>query len=213
MRRVSYMCWLSLAMLLGLASCSDDDDDYYPSVVTDMMLVSTGDDGIANKAALDNGMVYDVSGQKIRVSDEKSVIRVMGRYTLDGGHMNIYGMEQVYCRKSYHADSIGVQVDGQIYTGEQYLPRDPVKLISIWKSGAFVNLCVGVMTNGKYYSQYVFAEDSVAHYSLVHRRNADDGEAYTKKVYLSMPVTSDTDTLTFSVKTYDGWVTKGFRWK
>lgn len=200
--------------LVSVASCSDDDDGgYYPSVVTDMMLVSTDEEGMAKKVALDDGTVYDVLAQRRHVADGKSVFRVMGRYTIDNGHMTIYGMESVYCRQSYHADSIRVQIDGQIYMGAQYLPRDPVKLISMWKSGSFVNLYVGLMTSGLDASQFVFSEDSVGHYSLVHRRRAEDGEAYTKKRYLSMPVPSDVDTLTFSVKTYDGWVTKGFRWR
>lgn len=202
-----------LAVLLGIASCSDDDGDYYPSIVTDMMLVSTDSDGMAKNVALDDGTVYDVSELRMHVAGGKSVFRTMGRYTVDGGRINIYGMESVYCSQSYHADSIRVQIDGEIYSGAQYLPRDPVKLISMWKSGSFVNLHLGVMTNGDYLSQYVFSEDSAAHYSLVHRRRADDGEGYTRNVYLSMPVPSDVDTLTFSVKTYDGWVTKGFRWR
>lgn len=211
---IDKLIWtIAILCLICLTSCSDDDGADVPSLVKDFMLVSTDSEGLAKRTALDNGIVYDVSAQKLKVAGKKTVVRVMGTYTLNGGVMTVYGMEHVYCHAAYPADSIRVIKNGQVLTGAEHLPHDPVKLISVWKSGSFVNIYAGVMTNGDFSSQCVFSEDSVGHYSLVHKRNSKDDEAYTKKVYLSMPVPRNVDRVTFSLNTYDGWVTKVFKWK
>ncbi len=210
-KRAAALAVMAGGCMMCLVACSDDDGDYVPPVQKDMMLVSTDADGVAKRVALDDGTLYDVSAQKLEIADGKTVVRVMGSYTLSAGEMRIYGMEQVYCHSSYWVDSIRVVKGDVVVSGAEHLPRDPVKLISMWKSGAFINLHVGVMTGGDFKSQWVFCEDSVGHYSLVHKRNTDDSEAYTKQVYLSMPVPDGRDSVTFSVKTYSGWARKGFR--
>ena len=87
---IDKLIWtIAILCLICLTSCSDDDGADVPSLVKDFMLVSTDSEGLAKRTALDNGIVYDVSAQKLKVADKKTVVRVMGTYTLNGGVMTV----------------------------------------------------------------------------------------------------------------------------
>ena len=90
------------------------------------------------------------------------------------------------------------------------LPRDPMKVISMWKSGGYLNMHLGLMTTDNGAHQFAFCEDSTGHFSLLHQRPASDGSAYTENVYMSMPLPQGLDQFTFTVKTYDGNYTRTF---
>jgi hypothetical protein len=108
--------------------------------------------------------------------------------------------------------------------------NDPVKMESAWRSknGRFVNLCVGLVTGTKEGDDSKHAMGMVCdtlvvndngqkhlHLRLYHYRNGMP-EYYTTKVYLSIPLKNNPyhlgtgDSLSVSVNTYDGWVTRTF---
>lgn len=213
--KLRHVRFLMLACVAALAvACSDGDDDsggYIPPYITDMMEVSTDADGMLTRVKLDNGLIYDVSAQK-RMSDAPdTVLRCRGAYTLDKGKFTLHGAAAVFADKPVPASAFTVVKNGVAYHGSEYLPRDPVKMVSMWQSGGYINLHLGVMTTGQGIHQYAFSKDDEGQYSLVHLRPFGDDESYTDQVYMSMPIPEDLDELTFSVYTYEGIYTRTFR--
>lgn len=195
----SLLCAFCAALLVA---CSDEASDY-PPVVTDLLLVKSDAQGRCSEVVLDNGAAYDVSWQNVGMDVRDSLMRCKGVYVIEQGKMTLYGLEAVFADKPYPTDAFQVG-------GEPFLPRDPVKLVSMWRSGGYVNMQLGVMTSGQKGHLYAFCEDSAGVYSLLHLRPSADAEAYTQTVYLSMPVPQAVETVTFSINTYDGVVTRTF---
>lgn len=204
-----------LSMAIGLtmlSACSDDDGDFFPSVITDLVLATSDSDGMLYQVTTDNGTIHNIAHHKLNISTPDTVIRCMISYTIQDDCATLYSISPVYCNKAYKPEDIIIIKDSVKIPGTEYLPRDPVKVISMWQSPSFINLHLGIMTTGNGTSQYLFCNDSTGHYSLVHRRPSKDEESYTKQVYLSMPVEPNTDSLTFSVYTYEGIISRTFRW-
>ena len=91
-------------------------------------------------------------------------------------------------------------------------PHDPVKLVSVWQGGLYINLVFGEMTTGNGAHEYAFCVDSlkdrVLYTSFLHRQPANDAPSYTQKRYASMPVNGNGveayDSVSLSIYTYDG---------
>lgn len=112
-------------------------------------------------------------------------------------------------------------------TQNNTLPTDPVQFVSAWKSrnGAFLNLCIGVMTGkttGEDAVQGIgMALDSIAktnghpvyYLRLVHSQG-NVPQYYTTNTYLSIPTKSlpAGSTVRLSLNTYKGWVYREFTW-
>ena len=203
---------LCVAFVVGLVACSDDHDgDYIPSYVTDFLVASTDADGKVVSVLLDDGTTYNVASQGFTSDGKDTLFRCKATYTHEANKdLQLYNLAQVYSQRPYPASSFYWVVNGEIYRDVSLLPRDPMKVVSMWRSGGYLNMHLGVMTIDNGYHQYFFCEDSVGHFSLLHQRPASDGSAYTKDVYLSMPIPKGLDSLTFSVTTYDGTYTRTF---
>ena len=108
--------------------------------------------------------------------------------------------------------------------------HDPVKIESAWRSknGRYANLCIGLVTGPKEddKSRHTVSmvcdtlqtyDDGTKHLRLLlhHSRNGMP-EYYTAKAYFSIPLKNNPyhlstgDSLSVSIMTYDGWVTKTF---
>lgn len=208
---LSLLCVGCLLFLIGCADDSEHDgDSYIPSLITDMVDVLTDANGTLSTVRLDDGSTYSIAAQQYTSNQKETLLRCRASYTLDAGDMKIYSLTRVFCDNPIPADSFVVVLDGVSHRGAAYLPRDPMKVISAWRSGGYVNLHLGLMTTGQGTHQYAFCEDSVGCYSLVHLRPAADAESYTEHVYMSMPVPEGKDSLIFSVYTYDGIYTRTF---
>lgn len=205
---------LCVAFAVCMVACSDGEDDgdvYIPPYVTDFMVASTNADGKVVTVRLDNGITYNVASQQVDLERKDTLLRCMATYTHEkGNNFKLSSIRPVFCDKPHPATSIYVVVNGKAYQDVSLLPRDPMKVISMWKGGGYLNLHLGVMTNGNGLHQYYFCEDSIGHYSLLHMRPANDGSAYTEHVYLSMSIPEEQDSFTFTVKTYDGDYTRTF---
>ena len=197
-----------------LMACSDgsedDNGEDLPPYISDLVVLSLDADGRFATVKLDDGSTYDIRSQQLMSEVKDTLLRCLATYTLVQGKMQVYGMQRVFCSRPMWADSIRVSVNGEVHIGHQYLPRDPMNVVSLWKSGGYVNMHLTLMTTGKGIHQYAFCEDSVGHYSLLHSRPKDDAESYKEHIYLSMPIPNGVEHLTFSVHTYDSIYTRDF---
>ncbi len=197
---------LCVAFAVCLVACADGEDDnggYISPYVTDFLVASTDAEGKVVSVRLDDGTTYNVADQQVDLERKDTLLRCLATYTQDK-RFKLSSIQPVFSNKPYPATSIYVIVDGQPYQDVSLLPRDPMKVISMWKAGGYLNLHLGVMTTNMGLHQYAFCEDSVGHYSLLHSRPASDGSAYTEHIYMSMPIPEGLDSFTFTVKTYDG---------
>ena len=203
---------LCVAFVVGLVACSDDHDgDYIPSYVTDFLMVSTDANGKVVSVLLDDGTTYNVSAQGLRSDAKDTLFRCKATYTKEPNKdLKLYNISSVYSKRPYPASSFYWVINGEVYQDVSLLPHDPIKVISMWRSGGYLNMHLGVMTTDTGSHQYYFCEDSVGHFSLLHQRPVSDGSAYTKDVYPSMPIPKGLDSVTFSVTTYDGIYTRTF---
>jgi hypothetical protein len=197
-------------VVMGMVACSDDENDV-PSYITDFLMVSVDANGKVTSVRLDDSTTYQIAAQQFSVDVKDTVLRCKATYTHDTHKdFKLYGLSYVYSERPYPASSFYWVVNGEVYRDVSLLPRDPMKVISMWKSGGYLNMHLGLMTTDNGYHQYFFCEDSVGHFSLLHQRPANDGSSYTKDVYMSMPIPEGLDSLTFSVTTYDGIYTRTF---
>lgn len=197
---------LCVAFAVCLVACADGEDDnggYISPYVTDFLVASTDAEGKLVSVRLDDGTTYNVADQQVDLERKDTLLRCLATYTQDK-RFKLSSIYPVFSNKPYPATSIYVIVDGKPYQDVSLLPRDPMKVISMWKAGGYLNLHLGVMTTNMGLHQYAFCEDSVGHYSLLHSRPASDGSAYTEHIYMSMPIPEGLDSFTFTVKTYDG---------
>ena len=194
------------ALALCLTACSDDDDDNYPSYITNMVVVAVDATGTVSEVRLDNGTKYGVKSQGLRTEERDTLLRCMASYTIDGGDMTVTGLKHVF---SDYPITLQEVMDMFSITASE-VPRHPVNLISMWKSGGYLNIQVGVMTMGVSKHAFAFCEDAPGQYSLLHLHPSGDAASYTEKVFMSMPIPEGVGAFTFSVTTYDGVVTQTF---
>ena len=200
-----FACLLfGLLCLLACTEMDKDGDTYIPDLVSNMAMVSVNTEGLVTTLALDDGSIYDVRSQKLTTESCDTVVRCMVTYVPNESKAQVYSLGNVFCTQPLPASAFSLIADGSNID----LPRDPMKVVSVWRSGGYVNLHLGVLTTGKGMHKYAFCEDSLGHYSLLHLRPADDAESYTMHVYFSMPVPEGVDSLSFSVYTYDGIYTR-----
>jgi len=205
------LCVLCLTCLMA---CSDGDDDsggYIPPYITDLMMATTDADGKIQRVCLDDGTEYNVASQQISLSAKETKIRCMATYT----HANhqpfqLHSIAPIFTDVPHPANSIRVMINGLVYQDVSLLPRDQMKVISMWKSGGYLNLHLGMMTTDNGMHEFLFCEDAPGQYSLLHSRPSSDGSAYTEHLYMSMPIPDGVDEFTFTVRTYDGDYTRTF---
>lgn len=187
--------------MLAVLGCSDEKGADIPPLVTDFLVVATDEEGVVSTVILDDGTRFDVERQRVTSAMKDTLLRCFGSYAIEEGGLRLYSLAHVVSDVPHAPD---------YYSEDESLPRDPLKVISMWRSGGYVNVQLGLLTTGVEGHKYGFCEDSVGHYSLLHLRPKGDAEAYTEKVYVSMPIPDGVDCLTFSVYTYDGIFTRTF---
>lgn len=192
-----------LCVACALTACSDKDGEDYPPLLTDMVVAESNGEAVLSRVTLDNGTTYDVAAQGVDAGVADTLFRCMASYTLEAGSLHLYGVKAVFSEPPLTAEEIAER-SGLEATA---LPRDPVKLVSVWRAGGYVNLQIGVMTTGVGKHAFAFCAEGDGEYSLLHLRPANDAESYTETVYLSMPVPDGETTISFGVMTYEGLVT------
>lgn len=186
-------------------SCLDDKQSF-PSIKTDFLVVETNSSGMLSKVRLDDGLSYDVTAQEIKFGVPDTLLRCVASYALTEQNIQLYSISHIFSSNPVPLEKF--LEDGR-YT-EENLPRDPVNVISMWRSGGYINMQLGVLTTSVASHLYAFCKDGEGRYSLLHQRPANDMESYTQAVFLSMPVPEGVESLTFSVNTYEGTYARTF---
>ena len=195
-----------IAAAMCLASCIDDVNSSYPSRITEFVVAKTNSSGMLSKVILDDGRSYDVSSPEVNWGVADTLFRCLASYVPSETSIKLYGITNVFSNYPVSLEKI---LESGEYT-EETLPRDPVKVVSMWKSGGYINMELGVLTTSNAPHRYAFCDEGDGKYSLLHEKPLGYPEAYTQSVFLSMPIPEGVESLTFSVHTYDGTFTHTF---
>lgn len=188
-------------LCLAATSCSSDDDVQVPNYIVELVEIDTNKDTLVTVIRTDNGTTYNVT-QTIVATVPDTTYRCLCSYAFTDKQLTIYSLSVIFSEIPMKAELFKVR------------PTDPVKFVSCWKSGRYLNLQIGIKTTDADYHKYAFSEDSIVtkgtsktvFFTLLHQRPVDDDESYTKDTYLSIPISSytDCDSFAISVNTYEG---------
>ena len=181
---------------LFVTSCSSDDV-HIPSYYVDLVEADTNLDSLVTVIRKDNGTSFNVT-QEIKASVPDTTFRCLCTYSVEDDQLTVYSLSHIFSSRPRKAEAF------------DSLITDPVKFISCWRSGGYLNIQIGVMTTDAEYHRFAFCEDSIADktvfFTLLHQRPKKDNESYTKEMFLSIPIVSytDCDSFAISVQTYEG---------
>lgn len=196
-----------LAVVLILFASCKNDDYHYPDLLTDLVEADTDGNGFIKLIRTDDQKVYHLSDAvKLEGATPDSTYRARGRFELkDEYTVTLYGLSPVISPDPENED---------YFKGE--VKNDPVKITSVWKTGNYINLHLGVMTKQEathkfHFVKYEIQELSGGHHaidiSLYHDRD-EDSEAFTKELFLSCPLYSlelnEGDSIRLLINTYEG---------
>lgn len=202
-----------MALLFCIFFCEGckEEDYVYPSVVTEFIGVQTDNDGTISQLVADNGTIYTVlqrDGLGGLVAD--TLYRTISIYepiTQENGKGTV---AQLYsCQLVLSVNPLPAsEFKGNIKT-------DPVDIQSIWLSGEYLNMILLVQYK-ELSHLYHFVDEGITsdkntqtlNLRLFHDRN-NDYEAFTKQVYLSVPLKNylqslqKGDKIRFNLNTYE----------
>ena len=200
---------LLLCMLLW-EGCKEEDY-VYPNVVTEFIGVQTDHEGTISQLVADNGTVYPVlqrDGRGGLVAD--TLYRTVSIYEPIVQEEGKGTAAQLYsCQLVLSMDPVAeAAFKGNIKT-------DPVDIQSIWLSGNYVNMILLVQYKDQTHAYHFIDEGftpnedgtQTLNLRLYHDRR-NDYEAFTKQVYLSVPLKNylqllrKGDKIRFSLNTY-----------
>lgn len=203
-----------LCMLLW-QGCKEEDY-VYPSVVTEFIGAQTDEKGTISQLVADNGTIYPVlqrEGLDGLVAD--TLYRTISIYEPITQKDSKETVAQLYtCQLVLSMNPLAKQAfKGQIKT-------DPVDIQSIWLSGNYINMILLVQYKDQTHSFHFIDEGFTSNEDgtqtlnlrLYHDRK-NDYEAFTKQVYLSVPLTKylsflrKGDKIRFNLNTYKEQVT------
>ena len=189
-----------IGLCLFFVSCSSDDAQV-PSYYVNLVEADTNQDTLVTVIRMDNGTTYNVT-QSIKAATPDTTYRCMCTYAVEDEQLTVYSLSHIFSARPYKAADLDTLI------------TDPVKFISSWRSGGYLNMQRGVMTTDADYHKFAFCEDSIgdkgtykiAYFTLLHQRPKKDAESYTDNMFLSIPISSytDCDSFALSVQTYEG---------
>ena len=187
-----YIILLSL-LALHLTACQDDEDAY-PSIITEFVDMQSNDEGVLVQFTNDHQKTYQIVNV-LEGADPNSIYRMVCGYVPEDDRATIYQL-------------IGVSI---LRDSTEVLHQDPVRMLSVWRAGDYVNMQLAPLTQGgrQYWG---YAIDSITphhvHLTLHHNQNGDP-QSYTQNFYASIYVKriegfAEGDTITLSLPTTDG---------
>lgn len=202
---------MALLFCIFLCEGCKEEDYVYPSVVTEFIGAQTNNDGTISQLVADDGTIYSVlqrDGLGGLVAD--TLYRTISIYepiTQENGKGNV---AQLYsCQLVLSVNPLPASdFKGNIKT-------DPVDIQSIWLSGEYLNMILPVQYK-ELSHLYHFVDEGITsdqsgtqtlNLRLFHDRN-NDYEAFTKQVYLSVPLKNylqllrKGDKIRFNLNTY-----------
>lgn len=202
---------MALLFCIFLCEGCKEEDYVYPSVVTEFIGAQTNNDGTISQLVADDGTIYSVlqrDGLGGLVAD--TLYRTISIYepiTQENGKGNV---AQLYsCQLVLSVNPLPASdFKGNIKT-------DPVDIQSIWLSGEYLNMILLVQYK-ELSHLYHFVDEGITsdqsgtqtlNLRLFHDRN-NDYKAFTKQVYLSVPLKNHLqllrkgDKIRFNLNTY-----------
>lgn len=194
--------FLCLVALFILASCSKDEEPY-PALITEMAMSSSNAECIFTSFTTDEGRTFQMSNS-VKGPSPNVRWRFLCGYVKDNETTaRVYTFIRVPLLPDY------TQVENQ--------RRDATNIASIWKGGGFINLHLLPLTQGGQQA-WGFIRDSIStnnaggidYFISLSHYQLNDTEAYTTDLFVSLDLDSvattryATDSIVFSVKTYDG---------
>lgn len=149
-----------------------------------------------------------------------SICRVMLYYNMYADASDTTKVEPLTAQRVYTLKPVQVKKETEV-------PRDPVQFVSAWKSanGAYLNLCIGVMTGtanstkevqtiGLVLDSLTYQDNRPVYYLSLAHSQGNVPEYYTTDTYLSIPTKTMTtgSTVRLSLFTYKGWIYREFEW-
>ncbi len=184
--RIIYIA--SLVALLLLSACDKGSDYIYPSVILDFLNATTNSKGAVDTIATDNNLIYKVDANYSKVTlTANTTQRVIAYYSVNKqatgdsvGSANIHSMAKI--------------ISSVPRVGNYVWSKDPVTIQSVWKSGHWINLTLGIkMLKGNHYMAFIQGDNEIINSQRVitvevsHDKNGDT-ESFTNIVYMSIPL-------------------------
>ncbi len=177
---------LSLCTMLAslFASSCSHDDEVYPSIISEMADLYTDAQGTTTKIVLDNNRTYNIENPQ-KGYTKNALYRVLCGFVPNGTDATLYQLTGV----------------GILRDSSSIARRDPVDLLSVWRTSRYINMHLKAKTQGgrQYWG---FITDSIvtkteadgtevihAYVSLHHNQNGDPA-SYSDDVFLSLPLDS-----------------------
>lgn len=192
--------------LIAVAACQDDDY-VYPNVVTEFIDGQTNEAGTLSQLVTDKGKVYTIQpreGLDGLVPD--SAYRTVSVY------QPIDGSDEAFL---YSAELILAMRPLPDWSFQNGIKTDPVNVRSVWQSGEYINLILLPLvkegSHAFHFIDYGITESGGTRtlaLTLYHDRKGDS-EAFTREVYLSIPLwpyrheLRKGDTVVLQINTYD----------
>ena len=138
---MKYKGYIVTAFLLALSACNKEDY-HYPDVITDLVELETDSSSNIHLIRTDDGVLYSPDKTiAFKDSTPDSLYRVRCTYlpiNEGGGKATLYNVHSVISPFPKGPDFF-----------KEGIKTDPVKITSIWKSGGYINLHLGVLTKGR----------------------------------------------------------------
>ncbi len=202
---------MALLFCIFLCEGCKEEDYVYPNVVTEFIGAQTNNDGTISQLVADDGTIYSVlqrDGLGGLVADTLyrtiSIYEPIAQENGKGNVAQLYSCQLVLSVNPLPASDF----KGNIKT-------DPVDIQSIWLSGEYLNMILLVQYK-ELSHLYHFVDEGITsdqsgtqtlNLRLFHDRN-NDYEAFTKQVYLSVPLKNylqlqrKGDKIRFNLNTY-----------
>ncbi|MCQ2197402.1 MAG: hypothetical protein MJZ60_07780 [Bacteroidaceae bacterium] len=202
MKNILALSLCTMLLSLCISSCSSDDD-VYPSIISEMADLYTDAQGTTTKIVLDNDKTYNIENPQKGYA-KNALYRVLCGFVPNGVNVTLYQLT-------------GVNI---LRDSSSIARRDPVDLLSIWRTPRYINVHLKAKTQGgrQYWG---FITDSIvtkagadgtevthAYVSLHHNQNGDP-TSYSDEVFVSLPLDSlkgikQQSPITFSIKQTNG---------
>ncbi len=193
------------------SACGDDEDYEYPSVKLEFLTVESGNDGTIVAVTPDKGsrmfVAEDLSNTKIEANGTR---RVISNYEEVAGESGI---------KEAKIYAVGYVVSAQPLPPAAFkdgVVTDPANVLSIWMGKDYLNIILNIKAQSTSHTfHFVETETGIDAETghkyakiMLYHDNGGDVPAYTKRAYVSMPlskykVTGETVDIYFSLNTED----------
>ena len=213
--KVLNLCFLLLLCMLTLEGCKEEEY-VYPDVLTEFINIRTDHSGTLKELITDQGKVLSVQPREgLSGLTPDSIYRTVSVYQLqestEGNEVYLYSSQLILAALPRPADQF------------EPIKTDPLNIRSIWKSGEYINFILLPMVKEKSHA-FHFIDQGITetngkrtlNLTIYHDRNNDE-EAFTREVYLSIPlwgyrnVLEKGDQIVVQINTYEeGMITRSF---